>query len=250
MTVLVGRASAVGGSLIARGVAAEWRRLRGDLLPWAFLPLALLSALSLAASLPPDLRAAPPAIIESLGAALATSLFGGLFMIAAVLGALGVALADKTGVLAREQLFTSPIVSFAARAGSSVVATAFFGAFGVAVVQVAFLALAGETLLTALEAASVVAATAGAGLWGYFVGILVRSPILVLFIVPATLMPALVLAEVVPDVAAALPLSALLAMSGMDADGLGLGAGTTATLAWLAALAAVVVVVLRRRDRL
>ncbi|WP_435746680.1 hypothetical protein [Microbacterium sp. PMB16] len=251
MTVIDRRVPAIRRAPAARAFAAEWRRLRGDFLPWAFLPLALLSALSLAASLPTDLRSAPPAVIDIVGAGLRESLFGGLLMIAAVLGALGITLADRAGVLAREQVFTSPILSFASRAASSAIASAFFGAFGVAVVQTVFLTLSGAPLLTLTTAMTATAATAGAGLWGYLVGILIRSPILVLFVVPATLMPALVLVDLLPDVAAVLPLPALLAAAGVSgAKRVGTGEGIAVSLVWLVALAVVAVIVLRRRDRL
>ncbi|GAA1139614.1 hypothetical protein GCM10009651_24540 [Microbacterium natoriense] len=233
-----------------RGVSAELRRLRGDPLPWVFLPVALLSALSIAASLPSDVRSAPPAVVDALGATMSASLVGGLVVLAAVLGALGTALADRSGVLARDHLFTSGVVVLGSRAVSAVASTLLFGMFGIAMIEAAFLLVTGRALLSVPEAAAAVGILAAAGLWGYLVGVLVRSPVLVLFVVPATLSPALLLSDAAPDVARILPLSALLSAAGLADGGLAAPVASLVATGWAVALAAVVVLVLRRRDRL
>ncbi|MGH3690381.1 MAG: hypothetical protein ACRDT7_09510 [Microbacterium sp.] len=237
-------------SPVRRGFAAEFRRMRGASLPWVFLPLALLSALSLVLSSPPGLRAAPGTVIETFGAELSASAFSGLIVISAVLGALGVTLADRTGVLAREQVFGASAVVFGARAVSTVLTSLVSGAVGILIVEVAFRAISGAQLLTLPDAVRTAVALAGAGLWGFLIGVLVRSPILVLFVVPATLMPALLLADIAPAVADVLPMQALLSSAGLSDGGLWGGGAAAVMTSWVLVLALVAAFVVRRRDRL
>lgn len=215
---------------LRHGFAAELRRVRGDALPWAFLPLAGLGvaslAVSLVASLPQGLRSAPASAVEGFRAELSTSAFSGLLVITSVLVAVGVTLADRGGVLARDQLFCSAGVVFAARAISMAFVSALFGLVSVLLVEATFLVATGAHLLSAETATRTIAAFVGAGIWGYLVGVLTRKPILVLFIVPATLMPAMLLAEAAPTIAAA------------------------AMVAWILALGIVAALSVRYRDRL
>lgn len=238
------------GTALRRGAASELRRLGGDPLLWAVVPLALLSAVSLIASLPSAVRSAPEAAVDALSATLGESLLGGFLLIGAVLGALGVALSDRAGVLAREHLFTSSAVLFGARSVSAAMSAAAFGTVSIAVVQITFAAFAGRALFSWQTAASAVAATAAAGLWGYLIGLLVRSPVLVLFVVPVTLSPALFLGDVAPELARLLPFRALRAATGVSAADLDQPIGAAVVLAWLAILAGAAITVLRRRDRL
>lgn len=234
-----------------RGLAAEMRRVRGDPMPWAFFPLALLAAGSVLASLPDGIRTAPPGAVRSLGEVLGASACGGLLMIAAVLGALALAAADRGGVLAREHLFHTGAVVLGGRALSTLLVTAVFGAVGAGAINAVFLAAAGEVMLSLPVAVGVVLASSAAGLWGHLLGILVRSPIVVLFVVPLTLSPGAVIANTAPAIADVLPLQALIAAAGLSIDsGLDRVAAAGVVLTWLVALAAAAVIVTGHRDRL
>lgn len=247
----------------ARGLSAELRRVRGDPVPWVFLPLALLAAGSVLASLPDGIRSAPPDAVRALGEVLGASAAAGLLMIAAVLGGLAVALADRGGVLARGQLFHDLGVVLAARGLSTLLVTGVFGGVGAGAANAVFLAATGGVLLPLPVLAGVVLAAGAAGVWGHLLGILVRSPLIVMFVVPLTLSPGALLADAAPAIAAVLPLQALVAAAGLSTDGAlggGPGGGSGGGMAplaaigvtsiWLVALTTVVVIATRHRDRL
>jgi hypothetical protein len=240
----------VGPGPIARTIASESRRVRGDPLPWAFLPVIPVLLVSLLASLPSDLRIAPTSVIVALAAELSASVFSLLLLVVAVLGALGVTLADKAGVLAREELFGTAAGVFGARASSSVLTSLLFGAVGIVALETAFAVAYGHVLLPTATAMRTLAAMAAAGLWGHLVGVLIRSPILVLFVVPATLMPAALLADVAPALADVLPMQTFLSSAGLAPEGLGGAASAVTASAWLLVLGAAALLALRRRDRL
>lgn len=244
------RTSAARRDGLRRALAAEARRLRGDPVPWLFLPVTLLSAVSLLAGLPADIRAAPAAVIDALGAAMSGGLLGGLLVGAAVLCAFGPTFAERTGVRAREQLFVSTAATLTARAATSVLTAAVYVAVGTAVLQAVFLGATGRMLVPAELFARVLVAAVLAGLWGYLLGVVLRNPILVLFVVPATLMPAMLLVEPAPDLAQALPLPALLAVAGAFPEGLDLPLALLLATVWIGVLAAATAVLEHRRDRL
>ena len=235
---------------LTRAIAAELRRVRGDPVPWAFLPVILLLVGSLLASLPAEIGVAPTHAITALAAELSASVFSSLLLVVAVLGALGVTLADKAGVLAREQLFGTAAVVFSARASTSVLTSLLFGAVGIIAVETVFLVASGQVLLPTATAVRTLASIVAAGLWGYLVGVLIRSPILVLFVVPATLVPAALLADVAPALADVLPMQTLLSSAGLAREGLGGPASAATAFAWLLVIGAAAVLVVRRRDRL
>ncbi|MBO9625499.1 MAG: hypothetical protein J7484_03890 [Microbacterium sp.] len=232
----------------ARGAAAEFRRLRGDPLLWALLPLALLSGLSMLATLPPDLGEAPTTVVDAIGTALVASVVAGQLMIAAVLGALGVTVADRTGMLARTHLYTSAAVVFGARASSTMLVAFVFGAMSAAVVQTVFFATTGQALMGLGTAVLTAVASAASGLWGFLIGVLVRNPILALFVVPATLAPGMLLAERMPEVAESLPLGSMLVLA--DAGTAEPWTGAALTAGWVLLLCTATAGVLLRRDRL
>lgn len=233
-----------------RALSAELRRLRGDALPWMFLLLTVLPAVSLAASLPADVRAAPSPVRRALLDAVAPSAIGGLLLFAALVGALAVALAARAGVLARELVCGSAVCVFVARGFSCVLASALFGVVGVALLDAVSFGVAGEVLMEPGASARAVGAVIGAGLWGYLIGVIVRSPILVLFIVPLSQIPGELFAGVLPCVAEFLPHPVLLSLAGASSGGVA-GAGAAALLAaWLLGLGVLAVLVVHHRDRL
>lgn len=240
----------VGRGPIARTIAAELRRVRGDPLPWAFLPVMLFLVVSLLASLPAELGIAPAPAIAEVAVGLSASVFSSLILVVAVLGALGVTLADKAGVLARAQLYGGPVAVFGARASTALLTSLLFGAVGIVALETAFLVASGQELLPSATAGRTLAAIGAAGLWGYLVGVLIRSPILVLFVVPATLVPAALLADIAPSLADVLPMQTLLSSAGLAREGLGGAASAAIACAWLLVLGTAAVLVVRRRDRL
>jgi len=237
-------------SPMARGLAAEFRRAAGDVMLWAFLPVALLPALVLLAALPPDLRSAPVGAVGEIGKGIGESLVSNVLVIVAIMGAIGVTTAQRTGVLPRELIFSSWPIVLGCRALSSTVSALLLGAVSVGVMEVTFLAMTGQPIFSLPVALSTVAVTGSAGLWGFLLGVLIRNPLLVLFVVPATLIPALAIADAAPAVADFLPLRAQMAATGLAQTGADAGAATAVLLAWLTALGAVVALVLRRQDRL
>ncbi|PPI56513.1 hypothetical protein [Rathayibacter toxicus] len=234
----------------ARVFLAQLRRASGDVVVWSFFPVALLVALALVVSFPHDLRTAPPNVVAELGTDVAVSLVSNLLVISAIMGALSVTLAYRTGVLARELVFGSAAVVFGARAALSVVFSLLFGIFSVAVLDLTFVAISERSLFSPREALVTMGVLGSAGLWGFLVGALLRDPLLVLFVVPATLMPALVLAHVVPAIADVLPLRAQLAAAGLLRTGLTAPIAGCVLLGWLIVATAVVSLVLRVRDRI
>lgn len=229
---------------------AEWRRFAHDPLPLAFLPVTLLLAGGLAATLPADLRSAPPVVIDMVAEPLRESLLSTLLLMAAVMGALTVAVAHHRGVLAREQLFVRAARALLARATSTVIATAVFGAVGLGVTGAVFFLCAGRVLFAAEQTALAVSAIAAAGLWGFLIGVLVRQPILVLFVVPATALPASFVAESAPEFARWLLPRAQLALAGVGDSGFAVGTAVAVVIGWVVVLAVVVCVAERRRDRM
>jgi hypothetical protein len=240
----------VGASQISRRLAAEMRRLVGDPVLWIFVPVTALAALSAMAALPPDIHSAPPGVIRSLAEVLGEGAVGTLLILAAVQGALAVALAEKNGVLAREHLFARGSVVIAARAASAAISGTILGMCGTAILTGAFLLVTGSWLFPVRTAVVVSAATVVATLWGFLLGALVRHPIIVLFVVPATLMPALLLSNVAPDVSGLLPMPAMLSMAGVASRGIEFAPAVALCLGWLVLLGVVMSCVRGRRDAL
>lgn len=233
-----------------RALSAELRRLRGDALPWMLLLLTVLPAVSLAASLPAEVREAPSPVRRALLDAVASSAVGGLLLFAALLGALAVALAARTGVLARELMCGSAVCVFVARGFSGVFASTLFGVVGVALLDAVSYGVSGEVLMEPGMSVRSVGAVIGAGLWGYLIGVIVRSPILVLFVVPLSLVPGELFAGALPRVTEFLPHPVMLSLAGASSGGVD-GPGAAALVAaWFVGLGVLAVLVVRHRDRL
>ena len=215
---------------------------------WSFLPAGLLPVPALLAALPPDLRTAPVDVIARLGSSMGHSLVSNLLVVVAIMGALGVTTAHKTGALPRALVFEAWPLVLGTRALSTTAAASVVGAVSVLAMDVTFRAGSGEAIFSLATAMSTVAVTGAAGLWGFLLGVLIRNPLLVLFVVPATLLPGQVMADVAPDVAHLLPSGAQIALSGLAPTELDAGAVVGALAGWTLALGLTACLVSSRRD--
>ena len=209
-------------------------------------------AASFAYAIPDGLASAPDAVRAAFRAELATSTTLITAMAAALYAGFDYTLDLRRGVIAREAMSLRRSAILGARAVMAAVGGAVIGiscASGIAVA--AALVGAGWMLepLLLLQAATtgLLAAT-----WGLAVSVLVRSHLVALFAVPATLGIAVPLGAVLPQAAAWLPLPAIIGGVGSDLTALvrpqtAVAPGVVAA-AWLVLVGAAAVARFHSRD--
>ncbi|MDI9898829.1 hypothetical protein QM716_03060 [Rhodococcus sp. IEGM 1409] len=166
----------------------------------------------------------------------------------AVFGALRIAIAHRQGALARDEVLASP--SSVGRAASSSALSAILGGFGLIAVVVTAQFAGARSDVPVLAVFTSIAACALAGLWGHWVGLIVRNPMIAMFVVPVLLVGPSLVTGLLPgtaDVSLSHGLEELSAIRSVD-DGRLLG--IVPTVVWLGMFAVLSRASSNRRDAL
>ncbi|MFF1945960.1 hypothetical protein ACFVWF_27870 [Rhodococcus qingshengii] len=226
----------------------EVTRLRGDPLVAAFIPVALFPALIAAIVSFPGATSNGSAG-ESLSSSEVVQLLEStIFTVLAVFGALRIAIAHRKGALARDEVLASP--AWVGRAASSLVLAAILGGFGlIAVVMTAQLAGARNDVPVLAVVTSIVAC-ALAGLWGHWVGLIVRNPMIAMFVVPVLLVGPSLVEVLLPGMVDVSLSHGLEELSAIGSSGDGRLLGIVSTVVWLGLFAVLSRTIGGRRDAL
>ncbi|MFJ9839122.1 hypothetical protein ACIRYZ_01410 [Kitasatospora sp. NPDC101155] len=233
-------------------LAVELLRLRHDVALAGSLAFLLIPALGAAAALPHDGPADARAAELLAGSQLLSQAV--LFIAAAaVYGSLRYTNDYRTGAIARAALLGPRSRLLWDRAVSAAAGGALIGLVGTALVATVLGLGSGHTGLTAQTVLGTPAACATAGVWGLFVGTMVRHHLLTLFVVPTTLFAALPVLAARPAVGRLLPLGAQLGMITAPDRAPWTGLlpapyGALVAAAWLVAVGVLARVLLTRRD--
>lgn len=228
--------------------AVELRRLRHDRVGILSLPLTIVSAVAVASSVPHDIRSAPLAVRSAVAEEFGDALLDNLLIFAAVVAGLRIAIAMQTGVLPRDMLFARRLPVLVAHGVSTVVVNIIFTAIGLVVIVVSLLTVTGENGLRADSIVRALGAAVAVSLWGFCLGASVRNPIIVLFVVPASLMPSGLLGSIIPTSASVAPYDSFTALVGHSSTALSSVGALWASVGWLAAAVTLTGVLMSRRD--
>lgn len=229
--------------MIGQAFRAQARSFTGDVVLLGVVLAALVLSLSLATSVPPDLRDAPDAVraafIESFRVILAT--YGAV--LAAVYGSFRYTVDRRDGVIAQRLTVQPRWAIFAARVPASAVGGAIVALAGAVGGQLALTVCLGGVPVEWSAVGSTLAFGAVAGLWGLGVGIVVQVHLVALFVASLSMSGALVLAMFWSAGAVYLPPLVMLEATGFDVGTVGImpdgrldtGLAVAVTAGWMLA---------------